>query len=218
MAEQRATDRWLQRTVQLAAVVLLAMVCLVLWRVARVVGQVERQVVAVSHDVRQVTRTAGRVAERVDHLARRVDELKQETRDALHLQDMQRWWQQAVAMQQRLAERGEAPATASSPTDAEITFLLDRVRQPDLRYRAGDDVESATAFWTKASMKRWAFAADVESTEAFIEQVARETFGSDPYHVVFPDGHEQPVDAWLQTELQLHRQHRAPDEAEMTEP
>lgn len=195
MAEPSLLDLWIRRTATVLAVLFLALLCFLVWRLAMLTARVERTVADLSGDMRQVTGTAARIAEKIDRLNEQVDRLEKKAREAVPVEEVESLLDSAAA----LRESAENPLTPAA--EAEIRQLLARLRDPALTFGYGGEDIPAGRFYLQIYAKYKAYRRTLASAEDFIARIATRTIDGRDYHVRRGEGEQRPLGEWLREEL-----------------
>jgi hypothetical protein len=181
MATKDTVEMWLKRFVLAATAALLCALLLLVWRLSVLVQRLDQSVEALSSDVKNVAHMASEIAG-------------------------------VVADPGQLADKLVPIKTgAANPVAArEISYLMDCIGQPGLRYEYGDDNRSAQWVRAKFSAKYMALGGNIDSAEDFIRNVASETHHDEIYYVIQNNGEKIELSVFLTQALNKYRSSAPP--------
>ncbi len=195
-------DVWISRLVPIVSACLLALACLLVWRVSMLVYRVEQSIVTVSADVRQVTGTMARVANLVDRLTERIERLERKTEEAIGTDELE------MALDE-IKDVRESLSTAEEPfgpeVEKEIRYLLGQIRWSGLKFEISGKYRSAFRSYLYLLAKYRAYRKTLRSADDFIEKVATKTITGHPYYVLLEDGKKMALGAFLKDALEKRR-------------
>jgi hypothetical protein len=196
-------DEWINRSLRIALVFLMAVACFFLWRISMAAYQVERMLADNQEDMAQIVGTAAAISEKIDELSRKIEELEERARENLPIDEVEALMEDFGEVTQQL--RAEK-AVRSATVEAEIRFLLDLVRNSTNTFGYSDKEFSSRRLSFLLNSKHRLLGKGLESAEQFIRDLGTQTVNGKKYFIVLDANNRKPLAEWLTEELTQYRQ------------
>ena len=186
--------------------ILTVLACLLTWRAVRILMHIEETVALAGRDVQSLTHSVAEMGQSLEEITDRLVRMEEDAERATGLDDAQNALEVLGDVRK---DKYTNPQRLSPEAEAEIKFLIERIRAAKAEFICGSKHLSPTYF----SLHLWAkyryFKKTLASADEFIEKAATETISGYKYRVAFADGTSVDLATWLRQQLMEHRKARA---------